>query len=239
MGVLRSRKKRKYELQSATTLDEQASQSIVSLEDLLASTQYKLARRLRVALAMRLSYAVLQFHSTPWITGKWSWNDFSITKTEDQRQDEGNLFVTHQFYSSLNRPPTSTSKANPMAGILSTVIGEPVLTRLGFALIEIALGKRLSELRIEQDNELGDPDMRDFATACRILDSGQIQEEESCLYEDVVEVCLRHRFRSAFGVRCLDSSEPSFRKDAEQVIIEPLHSLWAQTWGVQARQVCF
>ncbi len=229
MGTLCSRKNRnrRYELQVATTIDPRASQAIVSLEDLFASSQTKPSRQNRYRLALRLSHAVLRFHSTPWISRKWTWSDFSITEPEDSRQDEPHLFVTHQFYSSLNRPPTSKSKVEPKDAFYTIVAGEPILTRLGFALIELAFGKRLAELRTDADDWswAADSDLKDFQTACRILESGAIREEEGQLYKDVITACVRHEFRSGFTMRCLKSSETSFWKDVEQVILAPLQKL--------------
>lgn len=251
MGVLRSKRGRKaYKLQRLRSPETLSSGDIVSLEDLFASNQTRLTRKDRMGLALRLSHAVLRFYFTPWINESWSWRDFSMSRTE-KSQDDCQLFVSHDFYS-IAQPSTGTestvlqsraeakSHTSAISSFLATCIGEPILTRLGFALTELVMGKRLAELRTEAEQQIQDTEMRDFTTAKRILDSGFIGDEESEQYEDVVKVCLMHEFRSQFlDLRRLSSRESSFREDAEQVIIAPLQEAWTKAWASSVAQTVY
>jgi hypothetical protein len=253
MGVLRSKRGRKaYKLQTLPSPESLSSRDIVSLEDLFASNQARLKRKDRMGLALRLSHAVLRFYSTPWITDSWSWRDFSMTRPENS-QDDCQLFVSHDFYS-ITQPGEETgslvvksetkkgSHSIAMPDLFAACTSEPILTRLGFALTELAMGKRLAELRTEPEQQIQGTEVQDYMTARRILDSGFIGDEESEQYEDVVKVCLKpgHQFRSKMlGVRCLDSRELSFQEDAEQVIIAPLQEAWTKAWGSSVAQAVY
>jgi hypothetical protein len=185
-------------------------------------------KRERMRLALELSYAILQYYSTGWINTSWTWRDFSVTRTEGQDPAESQLFVTTKFYSVLrtsNTVPTSTS--SPMW----TLIGEPILTRLGFALIELALGKGLSEFRDNDADDSMDPDTLDYLTARKILESENLMAEQGSNYEAVVRACLDHQFYCQTKYKRLDSRQTSFHQDVEECVIAPLHSMWIETWG--------
>jgi hypothetical protein len=122
-------------------------------------------------------------------------------------------------------------------------IGEETLTRLGFALIELGLGRRLSELR--QDGSIPpDPRMRptidvdilDFWTAEGVLDSGLLFHEQCEDYEEVVRVLIRHEVMENCGKRLLSSRKPSFYNDVERFVIAPLYDLWSVLWGNRTSQ---
>lgn len=239
IGVLRSKKRKRYSLQTLKSPENPSSRDIISLEDIFASNQSKLSRKDRIMLALRLSHAVLCFYSTPWISESWSWRDFSMSRAENS-QDDCQLFVSHDFYSTeqaieereIERPATSD--------FLQIYVGEPSLTRLGFALTELAIGKRLAELRTEEERQIQDAEMQDYRTAKRILKSGLIRDEENERYEDIVKVCLTHQFRSKeMQLRCLNSEEPSFQADAEQLIVAPLYGAWTRDWPSSIAQAVY
>jgi len=208
----------------------------------MTSYQNSMSRRDRIVLAIRLSYAVLQFHSTPWIESNWSWKDFTTVMNGGQPQIEDPLFISHDFYSSLYQ----TSKPQPRTAtslVLWATIGEETLTRLGFALIELGLGKRLSELR-EDGSIPPDPRMRtttdgdflDLWTVEGVLDSGLLYNEQCEDYEEVVRVLIRHEYMENCEKRSLNSRKESFYRDVEQFVIAPLYSLWSVLWGNRMSQ---
>jgi hypothetical protein len=239
IGVLRSRKRKRYSLQTRQSPENLPSQDMISLEDLFASNQSRLSRKDRIVLALRLSHAVISFYSTPWINESWSWRDFSMTRAEKSQAD-CQLFVSHDFYSTEQVIQESEHDRPPTSDFLQTYIGEPSLTRLGFALTELALGSRLAELRTEKERQIQDPEMQNYSTAKRILDSGQIRDEENEQYEDIVKICLTHQFRSKeLHLRCLSSEEPSFQADAEQLIVAPLYGAWARDWPSSIAQAAY
>lgn len=231
LGLQETKKKYKLHVTSLTG-DISTSRSVVCLEDLIdCSHGPPLSRKERIGLALRLSHAVLQFYSTPWIDGCWTWRDFCVMK-DDEKRDDLQLFVTQRFYSTLN-PSANSQDRDRMISDFWKCIGEPILTRLGFALIELALGKRLADLRDPTTSCSEDPDILDMYTAKRLLQSGQIELQEGQPYEDVVRACLKHQFVSKSGVRYLDSEKPNFQDDVKRCILAPLHSIWIESWGTK------
>ena len=224
LGVLQLKEKQ-YELQmpfpEQTT---EASQDIKSLDDLLTSRQFLLSRRERIGLALKLSYAILQFYCTPWIEDYWTWKDFCLDSDDDPQ-----LFITRKFYST--RKGSSNSESLSLG--FWAPYREPTLTRLGFALIELALGRRLAELRPGQPNNNFDPHTLDLRTAQKLVDDGRILQEEGRAYEDVVNACLNHQVYSQSESRIINlkSTAPTFQENVEQFIIAPLHNTWTTCWG--------
>jgi len=113
---------------------------------------------------------------------------------------------------------------------------EPILTKLGFALIELAFCRKLSELGKDQPDPAvnrEDPDLLNLQIATEILDSGRLARKESQVYEDVVRVCIKHQYPggSSSGPKGLDSKDPSFFERAEESIIGPLLTEFAKSWG--------
>lgn len=227
LGILRLKEKQ-YEVQAPICIAGLTnSQNIVCLDQLLTSQQFKLPRKERIGLALSLSYAVLQLYFTPWIEASWSWQDFFI---DHQIDSYSQLFLSRKFYSSLGRDSTIENSKSPSSGVWA-ICGEPILIKLAFALIELALETSLAELRQETYPKTEDPDMLDILTAKRVVESGRIMREEGRAYDNVVRACLYHRFICSSRPMSIDSSQPTFQKDVEQCILEPLHSIWTIHWG--------
>ncbi|MCJ1467361.1 hypothetical protein MMC07_005985 [Pseudocyphellaria aurata] len=224
LGTLGLREKQ-YELRMPVCTPSIASYDhMVCLDHHLTDYQFTLERKERMDLALRLSYAILQFYSTPWIEACWTWRDFFIDK-----QNDSQLFVTRKFYSrSRNSMPEEGS--SPTSNVLA-IVGEPILIKLGFALIELAIGRRLAELRPDDQPKDMDPDTLDFLTAKKLVASGRIMRVESFAYEGVVKACLYHQFICRSQLTSIDSSGSNFQADVEQSIIEPLHNIWNASWG--------
>lgn len=232
LGILQS-EKRKYRLQSPGS-NNQETRDTVSLDELTSSDKSSLPRADRISLAVRLTYAIIQYYSTGWIDPEWTWKNFSISGHEYKYSDLSQLFVAQKFYSA------SGQTAKPAIWVGWESIGEPKLTRLGFALIELALGKRLSEMRDATIDPNMDPDAQDYFTATRLLNTGRILREEGEGYENVVRACLEHQFRDAhYTMKYLDSRNATFHKDVEQCILKPLHCMWKEPWGRSQRQLCY
>lgn len=203
--------------------------NVVCLEDcLLPFETWQLTRQTRIDLALSLSLAILQFYSTQWIDDWWTWKDFCMLK-DDSKQ----VFVTGKFYST-QRPLTPTAKklAHPAStSIFWSCFGEPILTRLGFALIELALGKRLSQIRPLGVDTNGDQDMLDTMTARQVLKNGTILAEAGRCYHDAVQACLTHQVVMDSGLRILDSTNPDFQQDLERFVVGPIRDFRIATWG--------
>ncbi len=151
---------------------------------------------------------------------------------DDENGDDPQLFITQRFYSKLN-PSANSPDRDRMISAFWECIGEPILTRLGFALIELALGKRLADMRDPATSSSVDPDILDMRTAGRLLQSGQVERQEGQLYEDVVRACLKHQFVSKSVVRDLDSEKPNFQDNVKECILAPLHTIWIESWGTK------
>jgi hypothetical protein len=203
--------------------------NVVCLEDCLVPYEtWQLTRQKRMDLALSLCLAILQLHSTPWIDTWWTWKDFCILK-DDNKQ----VFVTGKFYST-QRVLTPTAKKlahSASASLFWSCFGEPILTRLGFALIELALGKRLSQLRPSNVDPNGDQDMLDTITAKQVLKDGTVLEEAGQCYHDAVKACLTHRVIMPSGPKTLDSEDPNFLQDLERFVVGPIRDFHIATWG--------
>jgi hypothetical protein len=203
--------------------------NVVCLEDCLVPYEtWELTRQKRMDLALNLSLAILHFYSTPWIDDWWTWKDFCMLK-DDNKQ----VFVTGKFYST-QRPlsPTAKKLAHPASSSMFwSCFGEPILTRLGFALIELALAKRLSQLRPLDIDPNGDQDMVDTLTAKRLLEDGIVLQEAGQCYHDAVQACLSHRVMMPSGPRALDSTHPNFQQDLEHFVVGPIRDFHIATWG--------
>lgn len=159
--------------------------------------------------------------------------------TAEPKFEDSHLFVKQKFYSSSGSLPDSRSRRASLPGIWA-LIGEPILTRLGFALIELSLGRRLAEMRDGSIDKSLPDDHQDYWTAISVLKSGKIQDAEGKGYEEVVRVCLQHQFWSMTegSMKMLDSEKPDFHKDVEKLVVSPLHCMWSETWGNSNRQLC-
>jgi hypothetical protein len=108
--------------------------------------------------------------------------------------------------------------------------GEPVLTRLGFALVELALGKRLSQLRPVNEDQNIDEDMLDLLTAKSVVKSGLVLHEAGQVYNDAVQACLDHQVVVSEKVMGLKSEHKNFQQDLEEFVIGPLRNFHAASW---------
>jgi hypothetical protein len=176
-------------------------------------------------LALSLSLAILQFYSTPWIDGWWTWKDFCMLKGEKSQ-----VFINRKFYS--DQSPHISRQASHVASTSDfwELYGEPVLTRLGFALVELALGKRLSQLRQPSDNPGIDEDMLDLKTAKRVVKIGLVLEEAGPIYNDAVKACLEHQVIMPSNVVGLKSEHKNFQRDLEEYVVGPLRHFHAVSW---------
>lgn len=231
LGILGHREKR-YAV-NVTSLDgdgdlEEQPKSFVCLEDYLSPHRsWNLSRQKRMDLALSLSLAILQFVSTPWVDKWWSFRDFCMLKG-----DKSQIFVTKKFYSTqISATATRIDQPihSPQMSTFWDCIGEPILTRLGFALVELALGKRLSDLRAQgSDPNLND--MLDLAAALKLVDEGQVLQEAGQCYHNAVHACLTHQIVTAEGVKGLNSQHAKFQADLENFVVAPVREFYLSSW---------
>jgi hypothetical protein len=231
LGVLGLKNKNEKYAIKVTSLDGDPSQpaSLVCLDDYLSANQkWDATRKKRMDLALSLSLAILQFYTTPWIDMWWTWKDFCMVKG-----DKSQIFVTKRFYSTHS--PLNI-KSQPPTHPLSTstfwdCYGEPVLTRLGFALVELALGQRLSDLRQGECAVTEDEDMLDLMTAKQLVEEGRVLDEAGQCYHDAVQACLTHQVITDTEVKGLSSKHVNFQSDVEKFVVAPIRDSYAASWG--------
>ncbi|PVH88845.1 hypothetical protein DL98DRAFT_648174 [Cadophora sp. DSE1049] len=210
------------------------SASIVRLDELWAPGHRRLQRKERLQLAFRLSSTILQFSRTPWIDQSWTWKDISALQREEPQIALSQLFVSRKFYSVRLPASSNVERHSP----LGPYDDQPILTKLGFALIEIVLGRSLSAIGKEQPGEENvdlDLDLLNLRTAQALLRSGRIASEESQGYEDVVKACIRHQYRGRqdLQIKGLDSTDVSFFDNVEEAILGPLYMECIKSWGAE------
>jgi hypothetical protein len=232
LGVL-SLKKKKYTVK-VTSLDGDSTDlpSLVSLDDYLSPNHGSdITRKKRMDLALSLSLAILQFYKTLWIDMWWTWKDFCVLKG-----DKSQIFVTKKFYS-IHSPLNIKTRTNHPAStsVFWDVIGEPILTRLGFALVELALGQRLPEMRQNKQCGVGDEDMVDLLTARQLVEDGRVFHEAGNCYNEAVKACLEHQVLVGTAVTRLNSRDPkksmNFQVDVERFVVAPIRDHIVKTWG--------
>jgi hypothetical protein len=202
---------------------------VVCLDDYLAPNHsWELTRQKRMALALSLSLTILQFYPTPWISTVWTWKDFSMVRGERSK-----IFVTKKFFSASHNAEEGASQPLPYeTSPFWACFGEPVLTRLGCRLVELAIGKRLSDYRQPQKLDTAeDPDMLDLWTAQKVVESGLVFQEAGECYNNAVQACLTHQVMLPEGVKGLNSKHDNFQLDLEQFVVAPIRDFYAASWG--------
>lgn len=151
-----------------------------------------------------------------------------LCRAVDQETDDtliSHLLVQSMFYSSAAGASLPTLQQSHTGGSI-LLYDEPILTRLGFALTELAMGCTLEEM---SDRELKgrpvavtdqsgiDRDTLKLSTCFKVLESELIARTESYGYEAVVRACLKHQYRDRCkaGVKGLGSKDGSFFDNVE------------------------
>jgi hypothetical protein len=226
LGVLGANEKKYTVKTTSVDGDPSTHHSVICLGDCLVPTEnWQLSRRNRMDIALSLSLAILQFYSTSWIDGWWTWKDFCMLKDEKSQ-----VFISRKFYSvqSPHMPLQTSHSASTSA--FWNMYGEPVLTRLGFALVELALGKRLSQLREPNEDQNMDEDMLDLSTAKNVVKRGLVLDEAGQVYNDAVQACLEHQVIMPTKVMGLKSEHKNFQQDLEEFVVGPLRNFHAASW---------
>ncbi len=193
----------------------------------------------RLELALRLSLAIVQLCQTPWVSETWTWNDVCVSQVtpEEEEDDSENgcikfpvMFILSEIYSVTYDPDGAsglTAVAVPrMADILDE---EPVLTKLGLALIELAFEKSIQDIKEEMkmDGVVVEDHLANIYAAKRLLKNGKIRKEASKVYEGVVNVCIARQYIDREGTpKSLLSKHETFSTCFREEIILPLWNLW-------------
>ncbi|ORY58057.1 uncharacterized protein BCR38DRAFT_353518 [Pseudomassariella vexata] len=217
--------------------------TVMSMDDCLSSCDGAgLTRRVRLDLALNLASAIERFHPTSWIDMTWTWRNFSMIREDTAHR----LCITKRFWSLEARRQTAV--AAPASKFWRTLRHmDPMLIRLGFALIELAMGKRLSDLRAKMsgEDEPAEPesewmkDLEDWNTANDLVEQNIIQDEVSLTYQQIVARCLKCEILEDTGVKLLRSGSQNFGDELDTFIVGPLRQYHADTWGVVSQMAAF
>jgi len=197
-----------------------------------------LSTRGRRELALRLTAALVRFRRTPWMDGPWTWNNIWVSMGQDD--DDHNivkfsiLFIPREFYSTAITDSSSLLTAvepDPLSNVHELIDNQPILTKLGFALIELAIGKTMEKMQAEYgfDKLPLDNDMVNLMVAKKLLRANRIREEAGQQYEDVVRVCITHEYIDQGGNPVsLMLEHDSFPSSANDAIISPLYGVYRE-----------
>lgn len=209
---------------------------IVTLSDLIRIDNQGLTRRHRMQIAFQLCLSVLNLSKTPWVDDGWSWEESCALRMieeqpandsddpdEEEKREFPHLFITQKFYSQSQATLSRKKVSNSAFRILA---GDPVLARLGFALIVLAVNKTLAEVRQERgfpEINHGDTDFKDLLTAKKLLGTSRIRDEAGGAYEDVVRACIEGEFMDLEdATKKFRKSDDGFYDDAEEAIMSPM-----------------
>ncbi|KAK5655938.1 hypothetical protein OQA88_5073 [Cercophora sp. LCS_1] len=189
--------------------------------------------RNKLEIAIRLSLAIMRLSATPWIGESWTRNDICVAQTHSGRgnKESSAIFIMQKMYSITHR--TTGTSAVVVAGDQSLVDldqhldEEPVLTNLGLALTELALGRSIEDMRQEH----GRQDRPDYWTnvllAKMVLRSGRIRKEAGINYERAVRLCIERSFLDKNGEgKALLSADKAFATCFRDMILTPLFESW-------------
>ena len=151
------------------------------------------------------------------------------------------LCITRRFYSqdAQKQNPTSSSPSKFWRIIRDK---DPLLVRLGFALIELALGKRLAdaaktESDVEEPKEEWMRDLQDWNTANDLVENNVIRDEVSHAYQSIVAACLEGKIMDDTGMKPLKSGTETFEDDVEKIVVGPLRKYNTTNWGTTGQLV--
>lgn len=174
-----------------------------------------------IGFALKLSYSILKLYSTPWVELDWTWENILVTRDNDDLDAEPEVFIVHKLHSA----DEAVEHTLRWTGF-ETSKWEDSLTRLGFALVELAFGRRLEAY--DDENLL--------KTALQLSGTGQIAVREGQIYGDVVRACLTHSYHSGSEIKTIDSDRPDFQDAVREAILSPLHALWLSRKSAQDRK---
>ncbi|KAH8881846.1 hypothetical protein GQ53DRAFT_886462 [Thozetella sp. PMI_491] len=210
--------------------DTQWKEHATALGDLILNKNQGVDQKHREALAFRLSAAILWLSNTHWVDRTWSWNDCTISIDQKNGSHPQSSSTSRIFYS-LRLAVERLSQPSAAWRIMAP---DPILTKLGLIIIELAFGQSLEQIReIECDIfaddifEITDSDALDLLTAKRLLVLRRISEKFGLELEAAVSACINQQYRESISacVVDLDSGDPSYLESSVLAILAPLYQM--------------
>ncbi|KAH8682293.1 hypothetical protein BX600DRAFT_39658 [Xylariales sp. PMI_506] len=210
----------------------QAPPNSVSFEELLSGRAIAVDQKRRMELAFQLSSSVILLWTSHWLEVARYWKDWTASFSIDEDGDVCNIFLSPK-----SRPINPATRLRPEP--MSVLTREPILTRLGLRLIELAFGRTLSELKREDgsmaqtEEEQRDQDVSDLLVAKRLLALRRICAEFGPNFESVVNICINQQYREYKGasIKELSFGDQSFLESAAVTILLPLYETVRRNFG--------
>ncbi|KAG4280603.1 hypothetical protein FPRO06_11936 [Fusarium proliferatum] len=198
------------------------SDPLLSLNKLLQDSRVEPTLDQQAKMALQMSLAVLQFHSTPWLEGTWKTSDVFVHSPSVLDSSESLLFLRAPL--SEPSPKSTLTSSRPYAENYPTTlassyifsmadyygINNMTLFGLGVALIEIGHWRPLAKLRRSQD-----PD--DILTARRLANQTTLMGKE---YQYITQMCLQCNFGCS-----TDLGQASLQTAVYNNVVQPLQKL--------------
>jgi hypothetical protein len=232
----------RYTVIAPRSRDPLSTTTIISLDDCLSNCYgYGMRKQERLEIALNLASAIGWFYPTSWIEKTWTWRSFSVIRGE-QGEAMDQLCITRRFYSPEAAKQNAMAQQSRFWHTMRLQL-DPMLVRLGFALIELAMGQRLSDIRSAANGGQEDEgvenealkDMEDYNTAVTLLDDGIIKDNISLPFHTIVSACVKCSVLEDEGMRPLTSTSPTFDDDLEKFVVGPLRKYNLDTWGQPGR----
>lgn len=201
-------------------------------------------------IALKLSRAIEQLCQTEWVDDSWDWKNvivcirdhstFGFEPAYSPLQTAGDppekstvtsIYLLREMYS-----PTGAGAVqrlnSPHQAVSQILVSEPILAKLGLALIELAFGRPIQEIRADLKLEAkypeiqaadDDDDLSNYLTASALLKDHKICEQAGMMYEKVVNVCIKGEYDDWDGRRKrVESGNGSFTSCFNEAIVKPL-----------------
>ncbi|KAK4224669.1 hypothetical protein QBC38DRAFT_484898 [Podospora fimiseda] len=221
---------KKYRME-ATRLETTAAGKpcMLRLPDLIRYTG--ISPKIRSEMAWRLSLTMAHLCQTPWVSDSWSaidafvFNQFTATPM---------IFFIRDIYSAKARSSAIVNTSTPNQRPIDLFDDEPVLTKLGLVLIELALGRFLDEIRDDYSgfSAIDDKDLANICIARKLLDTGVVRNHATAAYEKAVSVCIKRQYIDSEGVpRSLLTSHESFILLFNDAVVSPLSEVCSRYEG--------
>lgn len=186
-----------------------------SLRDLLScsgreSRNNRFLRGERLRIAVILASSVLQLHGTPWLEAQWTCRDIHLHErdcSEDDRE-QYDPYLPWMLCKNSFQPPISSIDQKQSSRC-------EILIALGLVLVELCVGKPLTEMHTPEDNHQSEF-MSRLNTAEKMLDV--VYREMGASYGDVVRRCLRQ----PFDVRVISLENEELQQMVFDKIVTPL-----------------
>jgi hypothetical protein len=203
----------------------------ISLYDFLKSEkEWTVTIVHQLKLALKLTLAVLQYHSTPWLDPEWRLSQLMLSMSPSKAPEDFSLYLNSKLTRTQPLKLESSSTSNSeipevqMTGSSNTCLAKSPLTEaqkhgihnttlfcLGLALLEIGRWKSLSSLREDYDRD-------DYETVWRLGYGSSVLGQG---YDDIVLQCLR----CDFGAKTTDLKRQELQNAVYNDIVCPLEDL--------------